>query len=69
MSDSDVPLVDYRRLVLIGHGGQRLWTAVPATGCAAIHPAPTVAWHDWPAPFSLNIIIPCLRSNTITAIR
>lgn len=32
MVDSGVPLADYRRLVLFGHGGRRLWDALQARG-------------------------------------
>lgn len=38
MNDSNVPLDEYRRLVLLGHGGQRLWKALQAQGMETADP-------------------------------
>lgn len=38
---ADVPLADYQRLVLLGHGGRRLWEALQAQGMAAKDPVDT----------------------------
>jgi hypothetical protein len=48
MRESGVPLSVYRRLVLLGHGGKRMWQALqlrlaPATGCSRALSAPTTA--------------------------
>ncbi len=38
MLASDIPLADYRRLVLLGHGGRRLWAALQAWGVKTADP-------------------------------
>jgi epoxyqueuosine reductase len=38
MLTSGVPLYDYRRLVLLGHGGQRLWAALQEWGMKTADP-------------------------------
>ena len=41
MADSGVPLTSYRRLVLIGHGGRRMWDALSAFGMRTADPVDT----------------------------
>ncbi|MCO6452725.1 MAG: hypothetical protein J5I90_18225 [Caldilineales bacterium] len=38
MTEGGAPLAEYRRLVLIGHGGRRLWQALQETGMARDDP-------------------------------
>lgn len=38
MADSGIPLADYRRLVLIGHGGRRMWETLQANSMASADP-------------------------------
>lgn len=37
----DVPLDDYQRLVLLGHGGRRMWAVLQERGMAEIDPVDT----------------------------
>jgi len=54
MLDSAVPLADYRRLVLVGHGGRRMWQALQERGLDTADPVDnysiTLTWefiHDY----------------------
>jgi hypothetical protein len=72
MRESGVPLDACRRLVLLGHGGKRMWQALqlrlaPATGCSRALSAPTAAWREWPAPTFRSIVTHWSRSGTIRA--